>query len=313
MKPMLFALPGNETLTQQLSSRLGIEIGLLETRRFPDGETYVRVLTDISGRSVVMVCTLDQPDEKTLRLLFAARTARDLGASQIGLVAPYLGYMRQDTRFQAGEAITSTIYAQLLSSGFDWLVTVDPHLHRRLSLSEIYTIPTTVGHAATQLSAWIKAHVADALVIGPDAESEQWVRAVAQGAGVPWTTLKKSRHGDRNVEITLKDMARWRERRPVPIPVLVDDIISSGRTMEAAIKQLLAGGMPHPVVLGVHGLFAEDAFDRLKAAGADQVVSTNSVPHSSNGIDITDVLATAISHHVGTSFEKYVFDERRQH
>ena len=289
MKPLLFALPGNEELTSRLSAHLAAERGDLESRRFPDGETYVRLLAEVQGRSVVLVCTLDKPDDKSLRLLFAAHAARDLGAARIGLVAPYLAYMRQDKRFRSGEAITSNAYARLLSASLDWIVTIDPHLHRRSSMAEIYSVPVAVCHAAPKLSSWIREHVSDAIVIGPDSESEQWVSAVASAAGVPFTTLEKTRHGDRDVEIKIPDVERWRNCRPV----LVDDIISSGRTMEVAIKQLVALGFAPPVVLGVHGLFADDAFQRLKEAGASQIVSTNSVPHPSSEIDISEVLESA--------------------
>ena len=291
MKPLFFSLPGNEDFTARLSAHLGADIGPLETRRFPDDETYVRLIADVEARSVALVCTLDRPDEKTLRLLFAVHAARDLGAARIGLVAPYLGYMRQDKRFRPGEAITSNAYARLLSASLDWIVTIDPHLHRRSSMSEIYSVPVAVCHAAPKLSSWIREHVSDAIVIGPDSESQQWVSAVASAAGVPFTTLEKTRRGDRDVEIKIPDVERWRKRRPV----LVDDIISSGRTMEVAIKQLVALGFAPPVVLGVHGLFADDAFERLVAAGAAQIVSTNSVPHASSAIDISDVLQSAIA------------------
>ena len=300
MKPLFFSLPGNEDFTARLSAHLAADIGSLETRRFPDGETYVRLLGHVETRSVVLVCTLDKPDEKSLRLLFVAHAARDLGAARVGLVAPYLAYMRQDKRFRSGEAITSNAYARLLSASLDWIVTIDPHLHRRSSMSEIYSVPVAVCHAAPKLSTWIREHVANAIVIGPDSESEQWVSAVAGTAGAPFTTLEKTRHGDRDVDIKIPDVERWRNRRPV----LVDDIISSGRTMEVAIRQLVALGFAAPVVLGVHGLFADDAFERLKAAGAAQIISTNSVPHPSSEIDISDVLETAIANLAEPSTER---------
>ena len=93
--------------------------------------------------------------------------------------------MRQDKRFHPGEAITSSAFGKLLSSSFDWLVTLDPHLHRRTSMSEVYSIPVGVCHAAPKLSAWIRAHAPNALIVGPDVESEQWVSAVAADAEVP--------------------------------------------------------------------------------------------------------------------------------
>ncbi len=291
MKPLFFALPGNEDLTSRLCAHLVGDLGSLEARRFPDCESYVRLLADVRGRSVVFVCTLDRPDEKTLRLLFATHAARDLGAARIGLVAPYLGYMRQDKRFRPGEAITSNAYGTLLSSTVDWIVTVDPHLHRRASMSEVYSIPVAVCHAAPPLSVWIRAQLPNALVVGPDLESEQWVSAVAADAGVPFVVLEKTRRGDRDVEIKFPNLQRWHGRTPV----LVDDIISSGRTMEEAIRQLVALGFAAPVVLGVHGVFADDAFERLRAAGATRIVSTNSVPHPSSQIDISDVIESAIA------------------
>ena len=191
------------------------DVGQLELHAFPDGETYLRFITDLSGRALVMVCTLDRPNEKTLPLLFAAATARELGAAKVGLVAPYLAYMRQDRRFKPGEAVTSREVARLLSDAFDWLVTVDPHLHRYGSLAEIYRIPTRVVHAAPLISQWIRGTCPNPLIIGPDTESEQWVSAVAKDASAPYSVLQKVRRGDREVEISDQRHApTWTAERP---------------------------------------------------------------------------------------------------
>ena len=139
--PLLIAMPGNEPLAAELAKDLGYELGCLDTRQFPDGETYLRFVSDPKERSVAFVCTLARPNEKFLPLLFAAMTARELGACQVGLICPYLAYMRQDRRFKPGEAVTSRQVAHLLSETFDWLVTVDPHLHRYGALQEIYLDP----------------------------------------------------------------------------------------------------------------------------------------------------------------------------
>ena len=163
MNALVLALPGSERMAQRLSELAGVPIGIIESRRFPDGEAYVRLETDCAGRIVVLVCTLDRPDEKFLRLVFLADAVRDLGAIGVGLIAPYLAYLRQDRRFRAGEAITSRTFAALVSGHVDWLVTVDPHLHRYNSLAEIYGVPTSVVHAAPALAEWIgeigRAHV----------------------------------------------------------------------------------------------------------------------------------------------------------
>jgi len=287
---VLFAMPGNEEFARGLVRSTGADSGLIAFRRFPDGESYLRFDTAVEGRSIILVSTLNAPDEKTLPLLFAAQAARELGAARVGLVAPYLAYMRQDKRFQPGEAITSQSYAKILSTALDWIVTVDPHLHRRASMAEIYSIPVAVCHAAPKLADWIKENIPNALVIGPDAESEQWAAAIASSANVPHIVLSKTRLGDRNVKIDFPSLERWRGK----IPVLVDDIISSGRTMEAAIKQLRELDFAPPLCLGVHGLFAEDAYERLIVAGAARIVSTNTISHHSNGIDLSNVVAEAI-------------------
>lgn len=287
MNPLLFAMPGNDAFSARLAEALPAEVGALEYRRFPDGESYVRLGSEVAGREVAMVCTLNAPDDKALALLFAARTAKELGAARVGLIAPYLAYMRQDKRFHPGEAVTSAHFAALLSSSFDWLVTVDPHLHRRRSLSEIYPIPARAGSAAPALAAWIRANVERPLVIGPDAESEQWAADIAAAAEAPYAVFNKARRGDREVEIKAPSLERWKGRRAV----LIDDIISSARTMALAAKILSGEGMAEPVCLGVHGVFAAGALEALRAAGVKRVVTTNTIQQETSAIDAAGAVA----------------------
>lgn len=287
MSPRVLALPGNEAVAADLAAALGADLGGATLRPFPDGESHVRIDGEVAGRAVVLVCTLDHPNDKTVPLLLLAATARDLGAARVGLVAPYLAYLRQDARFVPGEGVTSAYFAGLLSGAVDWLVTVDPHLHRHASLAELYTIPARALHAAPHVAAWLRAHVPDALLIGPDVESGQWVAAVAAEAGVPHLVLEKVRRGDRAVDVSLPADAVWRGRTPV----LVDDIISTGRTMLATIDELRRRGAGAPVCIGIHAVFAEGAHDELLAAGAGRVVTCNTIPHPSNAIDVGALLA----------------------
>lgn len=290
MKPLLFALPGNDALCSALAAKIDAEVGTVEYRRFPDGESYVRLLSDTAGRQVALVCRLNAPDSKTLALLFAARTARELGATGVGLVAPYLAYMRQDTRFHPGEAVTSVHFAGLLSGAFDWLVTADPHLHRWSSLTEIYALTARTVHCAPLLAAWIKDHVPNAWIVGPDVESEQWVASVAGDAGAPHATLRKTRRGDRDVDVELPDLVAWQGRTPV----IVDDIISSARTMAVACRRLRENGFAAPVCVGIHAVFGGDAYANLRAAGAARIVTTNTIGHPSNAIDATGLFAAPV-------------------
>jgi ribose-phosphate pyrophosphokinase len=152
---LVFSVPGNEAAAEALAAELDSKAGRAEVRQFPDGEWYVRIDSEVSGREALVVASLDHPDWRVLAAYFVAATARDLGASQVGLVAPYLAYMRQDRRFRPGEGVTSAYFGRLISGAFDWLVTVDPHLDRRASLGEIYSIPTRVVHAAPLIAAWV--------------------------------------------------------------------------------------------------------------------------------------------------------------
>jgi ribose-phosphate pyrophosphokinase len=289
-KQVWIAMPGNEQMTSALAALTGGEVAQLETRRFPDEETYLRLRTDVTGRPVAIVCTLDRPDGKFLPLVLAAAMARDLGTPRVGLVAPYLAYMRQDRRFKGGEAITSAYFARLISTSFDWLVTVDPHLHRHASLDEIYAIPNRIAHADGPLAAWIRNNVERPLIVGPDSESSQWVKRIAAEARCPHVVLDKRRRGDRDVTINLPDMSGWQGRKPV----LVDDIISSATTMIEAARLLVAAGMPKPVCIGIHGLFAGDGFSALSEV-AERVVTTNSVRHASSEIDLSPQIAAIVA------------------
>lgn len=281
---ILLPLPGNERFADRLARAGGGAVGALRTRQFPDGESYVRVEADVAGRIVDLVCSLARPDAAFLRLAFAADALRELGATQVNLIAPYLGYLRQDTRFLPGEAVTSRTFARLLGGLVDRIVTVDPHLHRYPSLESLYTIPCRALHAAPLLADWIKAQVAAPLIVGPDIESQQWAADVAQRVGAPYVVLAKQRLGDREVRMELPDLTPHRGRRPV----LIDDIAASGRTLVAAADALKRQGFLPPVCVVVHAVFGEDALARLEAV-AEQIVSTDSIEHPTNAIALAEL------------------------
>ena len=285
---LLLAMPGNGALGHAIAHHMNADCAEVETRRFPDGESYVRLPPDLSGRDVQMLCTLRDPDAQFLSLAFAAKTARELGARSVGLIAPYLAYMRQDIRFQPGEAIAARGFAALLSQLFDTVLTVDPHLHRISSLAEVFAIEARAVSAAPLMGEWIKRSVADAVIIGPDRESEQWASVVAQAAGAPYEVLSKTRRDDRRVLLDLPDLSRWKGRKLV----LVDDIASSGGTLVEAATRLTALGFSKPVCVVVHALCGAEAEVRIRAA-TDAFVSTDTVPHPSNAISVAQLIADA--------------------
>lgn len=295
MRPVVFGFPGHARLAGAIARDTKGEPGTLLLHRFPDGEMYVRLDTAVAGRDAVFVCTLDRPDAKVLPLLFAVDAARDLGAMRVGIVAPYLAYLRQDTRFKPGEAITSATFAKVVSAAADWIVTVDPHLHRYHALGDVYSIPDRVVHAAPFIAAWIAANVSKPLLVGPDSESEQWVAQVAAGANAPYVVLEKTRHGDTDVEVSIPQIEQHWQRTPV----LIDDIVATARTMIAAVGHLRGRRAPAPVCIAVHALFARRAYEDLAAAGPVRVVTCNTVPHVSNTIDLDPAIGAEVREILG--------------
>ncbi|WP_049620975.1 ribose-phosphate diphosphokinase [Frateuria defendens] len=290
MNRVLYALPGNEDFTGRLARHAGLPVRALDLHRFPDGESLVRLEPPPPGEEAVLVCTLDRPDPKLWPLLAAADTLRELGAARVGLVAPYLAYMRQDARFHAGEAVSSRIFGRLLGQTFDWLLTVDPHLHRHRSLADAGLPQGEVIHAAPRLAEWVRANVRQPLIVGPDGESEQWACQVAVLAGAPALIASKQRDGDRAVRVHLPALHTWRSRTPV----LLDDLIASGHTMLETVGQLRAAGLPPPLCVAVHGVFADDALAALRRAGVADVVTSNTIPGPAAAIDLSADIAAAL-------------------
>lgn len=284
---VLIAVPGNEAHAHRLADQLALPVIVPEVREFPDGELYVRIDGDVDDDAVLVG---NVRGDNFLRFAFLAGAARDLGARRVGLVAPYLAYMRQDSRFHPGEGVTATYFGRLVSSTVDWLVTVDPHLHRLPSLAEVYSIPTTIARAAPAIARWVAAEVERPVLVGPDAESVQWVSAVADCCGAPFVILEKTRRGDRDVSVTAPDGGALDGYTPV----VIDDIVSTGRTMIEATRQLRAAGSQPPICVAIHAVFADALAGALADAGARSIVTCDTIAHATNQIGVTEPLAAAV-------------------
>jgi ribose-phosphate pyrophosphokinase len=290
MNPLLFTFPGHESMANSLREKTKMYAGEFVQHRFPDGESYIRVTSHCNNRAAAILVSLDHPDEKIIPLIFLAETLRELGATKVGLIAPYLSYMRQDQRFKSGEGVTSNYFAKLISNHFDSLMTIDPHLHRHHDLKEIYSIPAKTLHTAPLIWEWIKNHIKRPLLVGPDAESHQWVKAAADGIGAPFIILEKIRRGDLDVEISVPHVEAWLDHTPI----LIDDIISSGRTLISTLAALKKASLPPAFCIGVHGIFAANAYTEILAAGAARILTCNTIPHLSSEIDVSNLLASAL-------------------
>lgn len=290
---MLLAFADESALATQLARELGCELAFVAEHRFPDGEIKLRLPPALPDH-VIVLRGLQQPNDRLVQLLLTAKTARTLGARRLTLASPYLAYMRQDIAFQPGEAISQRIVVGFLGDLFERVLTIDPHLHRIASLDQVMHGAKGVAlTAAPLLGRWIAAQwPADAppLLVGPDEEAEQWVRAAGDATGLNGVICRKTRRGDRDVSVELPgDDITGRE------VVIIDDVASTGHTLVQATRALQARGVAAIDVAVVHGLFGGDAIERLKAAGVRRVWSTDAVPHASNVISVAPLLAAAIA------------------
>lgn len=289
---LLLGFPDSVPAARQLAAALGADHAQVGLHRFPDGESKLTLPVNLP-RHVVFCRSLDRPNDKLIELLLAARTARELGAARLTLVAPYLCYMRQDMAFHPGEAVSQTIIGAFLAEHFDDVITVDPHLHRTATLAQAVPAARSIAvSAAAAISTFLRGQPG-ALLLGPDSESRQWVADIAQRCGLEFAVGSKRRFGDREVATELPEMD-LRDRRVV----LIDDMISSGETAAVTARHCLAAGAREVDVLVTHALFAPGADARLRQAGVTRIWSTDSVPHASNVIPLAPILAQALASHL---------------
>jgi ribose-phosphate pyrophosphokinase len=209
---VLQRLPSSAAEAARLAARLGVSVHEIALHRFPDGE--LRVTVGPAAVTTIVYASLDQPNDKLLALLFASEALRRGGAQRLVLVAPYLCYMRQDTAFHAGEAVSQKVVGRLLADAVDRVITVDAHLHRTKDIHSVFP-----GIEADNLSAMPA--IAEGLragfdpktvVVGPDEESQAWVSDLAARLGVQAAVARKTRRGDRSVEISFADPALFNGR-----------------------------------------------------------------------------------------------------
>jgi len=293
---MLLGFEEYEAQTRHLAEAIGLSYARVGVHHFPDGECKVTLPGKLPVH--VMFCrSLDHPDDKLIQLLLAATTARQLGARRLTLVAPYLCYMRQDKAFSVGEAVSQPIIGRFLAGLFDDVITVDPHLHRTHDLADAVPAAHAIALSATAalrdfLHSYCEAHPeshADLILLGPDSESEQWVRSLAEADGLAYGVACKKRLGDREILITLPDLDL-----SAKVVVLVDDVISSGETIAIAAQACLERRAKRVDVLVTHPLFAQGAIERLRQAGVGNIWSTDSISHPSNCIALTSLIAETV-------------------
>ena len=286
---MLLYFEDQQDSAERIAKAANLSLSIIERHRFPDGEIKLRLPGKLP-KNVAILCTLNDPNEKLIALLFATKTARQLGAQHLTLVAPYLSYMRQDTAFHPGEAVSQRILGLFLADLFEAIITVDPHLHRVATLQEAVPVARAIVlSGAPLLSDLIASRCQNPLLIGPDEESAQWVALAAARHKFDHAVCVKVRHGDCAVEVALPNISV--KGRHV---VLMDDVVSTGHTLSQAAKLLIASGATSVDVAVTHALFVDGALENVLNAGVRGVWSTDCIAHFSNAVSMATAIGESI-------------------
>lgn len=288
MSAAIFAFLEDRAPARRLADALGRKLELVHVHTFPDGESLPTV--SAPPATAILYRSLDRPNDKIVPLLLSADALRRAGAGRVVLVAPYLPYLRQDEVFAPGQPLSRDVVGGVLGRAFDRIVTVQPHLHRTVDLSLAFGgRPVTVLEIPELFARAIGPGGAP-LIVGPDAESGPWAAAVAHELGASHLVLEKRRLGDEAVELSLPEGADASGRRTV----IVDDISSTGGTIEAAAHALQGAGAASIEVVVAHALFGAATQLRLARAGVGRILSTDSCEHPTNAIRLAGVLAGAL-------------------
>jgi ribose-phosphate pyrophosphokinase len=258
---IIVSLSNSKYLAKKIAKNLGVEYSEVVVDSFPDGELHMRFNCSVKGKKVVIVESMQpNPTKALLDSIFASNTAKNLGAKKVIFVPPYLAYMRQDKRFNDGEAINARIMAKLVNENFDKILTIDPHLHRIEKMKEIFTISAKNLTANWVIADFIERKFKKPVIVGPDWESYQWAEAIAKRVGTDCTVLEKTRHNYRDVDVEMVNKIDLKNRDVV----IVDDIISTGNTMIKARNSAKKLGAKNIYAIGVHGLFVEGAIKKMQ-------------------------------------------------
>ncbi len=289
-----------------LAPLLGMQHIELVSRRFPDGEGYVRVPSDaidaVRAEPVVLVSNT-YPDSgvvQTVLLLEALADVRkgelsnlkeeepqsldDVGPG-IYLAIPYFGYSRQDKRFSKGEALSARVIAEILERSCDGIAILDLH---EPAVLEGMGVPMQFVSSMPEIAERLQTEVSPDFILSPDKGAIARATEVAGLIGCEFSYLEKTRVDARTIEHTPKDLDVNGK-----VVAIVDDMISTGGTICRASDALRRQGAVEVHAACTHGLFTGGAILRL-ASHVDGVHSTDSLPNPRAVVSAAPALARGL-------------------
>jgi ribose-phosphate pyrophosphokinase len=273
----------------------------VDRRVFPDGELCPRIELNeeinVDGSDVILAFQKfrnETPNDYLMNFLITLRNLKDMGAKRVICVFPYMTYARQDKKFRDGEPFTVDIVAKLLDfSGADYLITLTSHTHRRDNIidlfgsCEAYNV-SGIPALAEQVK---KMNLKNPFILGPDGESIQWAEEMAKIIGTKeFASLKKQRDVNTGEIKTISQEIDLKSKDVV----IVDDIISTGKTMLNAIKFSREAGANSVTLAAVHGLMVGDIMEQFSKLEVLDVVTTNTVENPVSKADVIPLVSGKI-------------------
>jgi len=280
----MFLIGGTASLSvaEDLSLQSNIPIAETIIHRFPDGELYVRIKEKIENQEIIIIQTT-YPDNNIIELFLLLDACKRANAKKITVIIPYFGYARQDKQFKPGEPISAEALATLICVNADEIVIIDPH---KGHIEGFFSVPTKSVTAVPALASYLKNKKID-VVLAPDEGALKRAKHIAKILNCEVDYLEKKRIDGNTISIKPKQLEVKNKN-----VAIVDDIISTGGTMAAAITELKKQKAAKVYVACTHGLFAGNAIDNLKKAQCDEIISTETIKSAYSKVKITPVLAS---------------------
>lgn len=281
---LIASFPETEKIGKKIARSLKAEYTTIISGDFPDSEFHLALRRNPKNKTVVIIQSItDDPDEKLIETILAGGIAKDYKAKKVILVATYMPYMRQDKHFKKYDSFSSKYILRLLNN-FDKIIAIDPHLHRIKKMNEISKKAVSITTNRVVADYIKKRFGKNFTIVGPDAESVQWGSKVAKILGTKAVILKKTRLSSKKVKIKEKKLGKN--------VLILDDIISTGRTILETIKMARKQGAKKIIVIGIHGLLVDNSDKKIKKYAT--LVTTNTIPGKYSKIDVSPIIIEAL-------------------
>lgn len=286
MSFLIASFPETEEIGRKVAKALKAEHTKIMTEDFPDSEFHLSLRDNPKNKTVVVISSItNDPDEKLIETILVGGIAKDYGAKKVILVATYMPYLRQDKHFEKYDSFSSRHILRLFGN-YDRIIAIDPHLHRIKKMKEFYGKAESI--TTNKLVAdYIKKHFKNNFsIVGPDIESTQWSANIAKMLGEEVVILKKTRYSARKIKQT--DIKKKLKKNAI----IIDDIISTGKTILGALKMAKKHGAKNLVVIGVHGILANNSARKITKYAS--LVTTNTIPNNYAKIDVSPIIVKAL-------------------